>query len=123
MARKATEFPAQWVQMSDFVWTKDMSKKNRSIAKQYIDWILADVEKRDRAILDMWEQLTKMKIDVNRKLQDVRDRKDYEIWMLKKRNAELQALYDKEKWRDTTSICVAIIASLIAIIEFILLLF
>lgn len=80
-----------------------MTKKDRWICKQYIDRILSDVEHRDRQIVDLWEQLTKTRLDVNRKLQDVRDRKDYEIWKLKKSAERFKALYKSEKnhnaWR------------------------
>lgn len=123
MARRPTEFPKNWVQMSDFKWTKTMSKQDRWFCKLYIDWILADVEKRDRAIMDMWEQLTKAKIDVNRKLGELRDRKDYEIWLLKKKLETNEALYKKEKSKNTSLALVAIIAWLIMIIESILFFF
>ena len=113
MARKATEFPAQWVQMSDFKWTKNMTKKDRWSAKQFIDWILADVEKRDREILDLWNELVEEKRSSMRKLADLRDRKDYEIWSLKKTAAKFQALYVHENWKNTTLALIAIIACLI----------
>lgn len=113
MARKATEFPAQWVQMSDFKWTKNMTKKDRWSAKQFIDWILADVEKRDREILDLWNELVEEKKSSMRKLADLRDRKDYEIWSFKKAAAKFQALYEHESWKNTTLAIIAIIACLI----------
>jgi len=113
MARKATEFPAQWVQMSDFKWTKNMTKKDRSIAKQYLDWILADVEKRDREILELSNQLVEEHRSSMRKLADLRDRKDYEIWSLKKTAAKFQALYEHESWKNTTLAIITIIACLI----------
>lgn len=113
MARKATEFPAQWVQMSDFKWTKDMTKKDRWICKTFIDWILADVEKRDREILDLWNQLVEEHRSTMRKLSDLRDRKDYEIWILKKDMAKYQALYQHENWKNTMLALIAIIACLI----------
>lgn len=113
MARKATEFPAQWVQMSDFKWTKNMTKKDRWSAKQFIDWILADVEKRDREILDLWNELVEEKRSSMRKLADLRDRKDYEIWSFKKTAAKYQALYEHENWKNTTLAIIAIIACLI----------
>lgn len=113
MARKATEFPAQWVQMSDFKWTKNMTKKDRWSAKQFIDWILADVEKRDREILDLWNELVEEKRSSMRKLADLRDRKDYEIWSFKKAAAKYQALYEHESWKNTTLAIIAIIACLI----------
>ena len=113
MARKATEFPAQWVQMSDFKWTKNMTKKDRWSAKQFIDWILADVEKRDREILDLWNELVEEKRSSMRKLADLRDRKDYEIWILKKDMTKYQALYQHESWKNTTLAIIAIIACLI----------
>jgi hypothetical protein len=113
MARKATEFPAQWVQMSDFKWTKNMTKKDRWICKIFIDWILADVEKRDREILDLWNELVEEKRSSMRKLADLRDRKDYEIWSFKKAAAKFQALYERENWKNTTLAIIAIIACLI----------
>ena len=113
MARKATEFQAQWVQMSDFKWTKNMTKKDRWSAKQFIDWILADVEKRDREILDLWNELVEEKRSSMRKLADLRDRKDYEIWSFKKTAAKYQALYEHENWKNTTLAIIAIIACLI----------
>ena len=113
MARKATEFPPQWVQMSDFKWTKNMTKKDRWSAKQFIDWILADVEKRDREILDLWNELVEEKRSSMRKLADLRDRKDYEIWSFKKTAAKYQALYEHENWKNTTLAIIAIIACLI----------
>jgi ferric-dicitrate binding protein FerR (iron transport regulator) len=113
MARKATEFPAQWVQMSDFKWTKNMTKKDRWSAKQFIDWILADVEKRDREILDLWNELAEEHRSTMRKLADLRDRKDYEIWSFKKTAAKFQALYEHESWKNTTLAIIAIIACLI----------
>ena len=115
MARKATEFPVQWVQMSDFKWTKNMTKKDRSIAKQYLDWILADVEKRDREILDLWNELVEEHRSSMRKLADLRDRKDYEIWSRKKKTTEYQALYEHESWKNTTLATLAIIACLITL--------
>ena len=113
MARKATEFPAQWVQMSDFKWTKNMTKKDRWSAKQFIDWILADVEKRDREILNLWNQLVEEQKSSMRKLADLRDRKDYEIWILKRDMAKYQALYQHENWKNTTLAVLAIIACLL----------
>lgn len=113
MARKATEFPAQWVQMSDFKWTKNMTKKDRWSAKQFIDWILADVEKRDREILNLWNQLVEEQRSSMRKLADLRDRKDYEIWILKRDMAKYQALYQHENWKNTTLAVLAIIACLL----------
>lgn len=113
MARKATEFPAQWVQMSDFKWAKDMTKKNRWICKTFIDWILADVEKRDREILDLSNQLVEEQKSSMRKLADLRDRKDYEIWILKRDMAKYQALYQHENWKNTTLAALAIIACLL----------
>lgn len=95
-----------------------MTKKDRSMAKLYLDWILADVEKRDRAILDLWEQLTKVKIDVNRKLWELRDRKDYEIWVLKSDIKRITALKLKAEWKNTLQKCVMIIS---LIVNFILL--
>lgn len=113
MARKATEFPAQWVQMSDFKWTKNMTKKDRWICKTFIDWILADVEKRDREILELSNQLVEEHRSSMRKLADLRDRKDYEIWSFKKTAAKFQALYEHESWKNTTLAIIAIIACLI----------
>lgn len=116
MARKPTEFPAQWVQKSEFKWTKDMTQKDRWICKTFIDGILSDVEKRDRAIMDLWEELTKAKIDMREKLSDLRDRKEYEIWMLKKQIEENARLYAKAKWMNSLYLMRAIICSLLVII-------
>lgn len=113
MARKATEFPAQWVQMSDFKWAKDMTKKNRWICKTFIDWILADVEKRDREILDLWNELVEKQKSFMRELTNLKDRKDYEIWILKRDMAKYQALYQHENWKNTTLAALAIIACLL----------
>lgn len=113
MARKATEFPAQWVQMSDFKWTKNMTKKDRWICKTFIDWILADVEKRDREILELWNELVEEHRSTMRKLADLRDRKDYEIWVWKKKATEFQALYEHENWKNATLVLITIIACLI----------
>ena len=118
MARKATEFPAQWVQMSDFKWTKNMTKKDRWSAKQFIDWILADVEKRDREILDLWNQLVEEHRSTMRKLADLRDRKDFEIWSLKSKLSEMTALKLKAEWNRTMQKTVMIIS---LIVNFVLL--
>ena len=99
MGRKKTEFPKHGVQMSDFKWTKDMAKKDRNVAKQYIDWLLSDIEKRDRWIKDLWEQLK----EVNK----LRAR-DIELMWLEKR--KITGLYNRQKQANdaliiTTAIC------------------
>lgn len=121
MARKATEFPAQWVQMSDFKWTKNMTKKDRWSAKQFIDWILADVEKRDREILDLWNQLVEEHRSTMRKLSDLRDRKDFEIWSLKSKLSEMTALKLKSEWNRTMQKTVMIISLIVNFVLLILL--
>lgn len=121
MARKATEFPAQWVQMSDFKWTKNMTKKDRWSAKQFIDWILADVEKRDREILDLWNQLVEEHRSTMRKLADLRDRKDFEIWSLKSKLSEMTALKLKSEWNRTMQKTVMIISLIVNFVLLILL--
>ena len=121
MARKATEFPAQWVQMSDFKWTKNMTKKDWWSAKQFIDWILADVEKRDREILDLWNQLVEEHRSTMRKLSDLRDRKDFEIWSLKSKLSEMTALKLKAEWNRTMQKTVMIISLIVNFVLLILL--
>lgn len=122
MARKATEFPAQWVQMSDFKWTKNMTKKDWWVCKTFIDWILADVEKRDREILELSNQLVEEHRSSMRELADLRDRKDFEIWSLKSKLSEVTALKLKAEWNNTVEKTVMII-SLIANIVLLVLLF
>lgn len=121
MARKATEFPAQWVQMSDFKWTKNMTKKDRWSCKIFIDWILADVEKRDREILDLWNELVEEHRSSMRKLSDLRDRKDFEIWSLKNKLAEMTALKLKAEWYSTAKKTVMIISLIVNVVLLILL--
>lgn len=113
MARKKTEFPTQWVQLSDFKRARYMTKKDWWLCKTFIDWILADVEKRDREILELWNEITEERRSTMRKLADLRDRKDYEIWTLKKTAAKFQALYEHENWKNTTLAIITIIACLI----------
>ncbi len=121
MARKATKFPAQWVQMSDFKWTKNMTKKDRWSCKTFIDWILADVEKRDREILDLWNELVEEHRSTMRKLSDLRDRKDFEIWSLKNKLAEMTALKLKAEWYSTAKKTVMIISLIVNVVLLILL--
>lgn len=97
-----------------------MAKKDRGICKTYIDWILADVEKRDRAILDLWQELTKAKIDMNKKLGELRDKKDYEIWVLKSDIKRITALKLKAEQSDTAVKVVMIISLLLNIIAWII---
>ena len=121
MARKATEFPSQWVQMSDFRWTKSMAKKDWWMCKTFIDWILADVEKRDREIIDLWNQLVEEHRSTIRKLSDLRDRKDFEIWSLKSKLSEMTALKLKAEWNKTIQKTVMIISLIVNFVLLILL--
>ena len=123
MARKPTQFPKEWVQITDFKWTSSMSKKDRWLCKTFIDWILSDVEKRDREILDLWNQLVEEHRSTMRKLANLRDRKDYEIWVLKSKLWEMTALKLKAEWRSRFKEWVTRISLIINIVLILFLIF
>ena len=79
MARKKVEFPKQWVQMSEFRWTKNMTKRDRWACKIFIDWLLSDIEKRDREILMMSESFKKQLKDSKESLISLKQLKDKQI--------------------------------------------
>lgn len=100
-----------------------MTKKDRWLCKTFIDWILSDVEKRDRDIVELWNQLTDEHKSVIRKLADLRDRKDYEIWVLKNKLWEMTALKLKAEWRSKFKEWVTKISLIINIVLILFLIF
>ena len=99
-----------------------MTKRDWKACKIFIDWLLADVENRDREILELSNQLVEEHRSSMRKLADLRDRKDYEIWSLKVKLTEISALKLESEWNNAASKTVMII-SLIANIILLILVF
>lgn len=120
MARKPTQFPKHWVQASDFKWTKDMTKRDRWFCKTYIDWLLSDIEKRDREILMMSESFKKQLKDSKESLLDVKHLKDKQIEEAREDYMEVRRLLAKQKWENTTLTLIAIICALWAVAMWVL---
>ena len=115
MARKKVEFPKQWVQMSEFRWTKNMTKRDRWACKIFIDGLLSDIEKRDREILMMSESFKKQLKDSKESLIALKQLKDKQIEEAREDYMEIRRLYAKEKCENTTLSAIAIICAAWAI--------
>lgn len=115
MGRKPIKFSEHWVQMSDFKRTKNMSKKNWGMCKNFIDWLLSDIEKRDREILSMSDIMKKQMKDAKESLIEMKRLKDKELKSAQIDFERIAGLYHRERDKNWTLVLIAIICALAAI--------
>lgn len=119
MGRKAVKFSEHWVQMSDFRRTKNMSKKSWWACKIFIDWLLSDIEKRDREILMMSETMKKQMKDSKETILSMRELKDRQLESAQLDYERVVGLYHDEMNKNTGRTLLAIVCALAAIVMWI----
>lgn len=120
MARKKTVFPANWVQMSDFRWTKNMAKKDRWACKIFIDSLMADIEKRDREIIDISRMFNDLQKSAKKDLIEMRDIKNKQLTDMQEENIEIRRLLAKEKCDNDTLSLITILCAIAVVVMWVI---